>query len=376
MHFDLTQEQQMLRDSVRGFMSERYTFEQQQRFADSAAGFSEDCWEQYAELGWLGLGLPEENGGLGLSLLESALVLEEFGRALALEPYATTAILCARIVERGDNPGWRAELLPAIAAGQARLALAHTERHSRYAVGDGIDTVAQRVAGGYTVTGEKFLVLDAPAADRLIVSAGLDGTAALFLVDATAPGLAFESYPTLDGGRAADMRFHAVFVPDHALLVGPARAAAVLEEAVDRLILAKTAELLGGMEAALALTADYLKLRRQFGRSLGSFQALQHRMAEIFVEVQEARSMFYYGLAQIDAQAQRRRGAVSAVKAMVAQAAKFACGQCIQLHGGIGMTAEYRVGHYFKRALAYEKMYGDTDHHLERFAAATAESSS
>lgn len=367
MDFNLTDEQQMLREAVRRFAREQYTFEARRRLLDSEQSFGADNWSSYAELGWLALGVPEDVGGLNCSFVETALVMEEFGRVLALEPYASSAILCARIVDASENGGHRQALLPALAEGELRMALAHTEADARYNLASVQSTRGQKSGDAFVIDGVKTLAFDAPSADQLIVSAQLDGGFALFLVPCAADGVSMSPYRLIDGTRAADVEFKSVRVPASALLVDPARALHILEEAVDRTVLAQVAEALGAMESVLEITNAYIKQRVQFGQPIGKFQALQHRMAEMFVEVQETRSILYRGMALLDAAPAERKRAISAAKVVASNAAKFVGAQGIQLHGGIGMTEEYAVGHYYKKLIAFEKRYGDTEYHVERY---------
>jgi alkylation response protein AidB-like acyl-CoA dehydrogenase len=368
--FTLTEEQQILAEGAERYLAAQYTFEQRRTLLTSAAGCSDDHWKTFAELGWLALPVPEDAGGLGGSLIDSALITEAMGRRLVLEPYGTTAILAVRVIERSGNTEVRAEVLPAIAEGVCRVALAHGEIGSRYDTRT-VQTRALRDSDGYVIDGVKAMVFDGPAANKLIVSANIaDQTGfALFIVDTDAPGVTVRGYPLIDGTRGADVELAEVRVKSGALLVSGDRAVEVLDEATDRLVLVRVAEALGAMEVVLQLTSEHLKSRQQFGQPLAKFQALQHRMAEMFVEVQETRSILYRGLAYIDAPAAERKAAVSAAKIVAANGARIVGEQGIQLHGGGGMTDEYQVGHYYKRLIALEKAFGDVDYHLERLAA-------
>lgn len=367
MDFNLTDEQQMLRDAVRRFVGEQYAFEARRRVLDSADGFSKQNWRTYAELGWIALGLPEDVGGLNCSFVETVIVMEEFGRVLAMEPYASSAILCARIVDMSGRSELREALLPALGEGKLLMALAHSEADARYNLAAVGTTTAKAVGEGYMLEGSKTLAFDSPSADQLIVSARLDSGFGLFLVPRETAGVTLQSYPLIDDTRAADVEFKAVRLPASALLVEPQRALEVLEEAIDRTVLAQVAEALGAMEAVLEITNAYIKQRVQFGQPIGKFQALQHRMSEMFVEVQETRSILYRGMALLDSAPAMRKGAISAAKVVASNAAKFVGAQGIQLHGGIGMTEEYAVGHYYKKLIAFEKRYGDTEFHVGRY---------
>jgi alkylation response protein AidB-like acyl-CoA dehydrogenase len=373
MDFNLTDEQQMLRESASRFVREQYGFESRRKWTANA-GWSSERWGQYAEMGWLSLSIPEEMGGLGCSFVETALVAEELGRGMVLEPFIGCAVLAARLVERGDAPGFTAQresLLAGIADGSAIALLAHSEPGSRFEL-DAVATEARETAGGWVIDGTKMMVPGAPGATHFIVSANVQGQGvALFLLHREA--VVLQSYALIDGTRAADIELHGVAVSKDALLAIPGSTLPLLEEAMDRAALAQVAEGLGCMEAVLALTAEYLKTRQQFGQPIGKFQALQHRMSEMFVEVQETRSILLRGLANLEGEPAARKQAVSAAKVMLGTAGRFVGGQGIQLHGGIGVTDEYQVGHYYKRLLALEKIYGDSDWHLDRFIAAQRE---
>ena len=374
MDFNLTDEQQMLRDGVRRFAVERYSFEARKRLLATVERYSPQNWNTYAELGWLALALPEEVGGLGCSFVETAIVMQELGRVLALEPYATSAILGAHIIGASENNNQRAPLLSQLGTGQLRVALAHSEPGARYELNAVHATTAHATDDGYVLSGVKTLVFDAPAADQLVVSAAMaaEGSFGLFIVPTDAAGVVMNAYPLIDGTRAADIELKALRLPNSALLVSPRRAFDVLEEAIDRTVLAQVSEALGAMEAVLDITNGYLKQRVQFGQPIGKFQALQHRMAEMFVEVQQTRSILYRGMALLEAAPAERKRAVSAAKVAACNAGKFVGTQGIQLHGGIGMTEEYSIGHYYKKLVAFEKRFGDTEFHISRYVEAGA----
>jgi len=366
MDFNLSEEQRQLRDGAARFLREQYPFDKRRQLA-AGAGFSAEAWGRYAELGWLALGLPEEVGGLGCSFIETALLAEEFGRGMVLEPYIPCAVLCARLLERSTGFAARNGLLEALAEGRLMLALAHAEPGERYAA-EARRTQARPTATGWSLEGRKTLVAGAPIADQLLVTACIEGETALFLVPARADGVTVQDYALIDGTRAGDVHLGEAAVPRENLLARGSAATTLLEEALDRANLALCADALGCLEAAMAATSDYIKTRQQFGQPIGRFQALQHRMAEMFVEAQEARSALYRGLAAIDAgDAVARMTAVSAARVAVSAAARFVTEQGIQLHGGIGMTDEYQVGHYYKRVIVATKLFGDDDWHLDRY---------
>lgn len=369
MNFHFTDEQQMLSDAAERFTRDEYEFHDTYRPAlASATGYSMAHWQQYAEFGWLALGLPEDVEGLGCSFVETTIVLDALGKALALEPYVPTAVLGAHLVDRSGNQTQRTALLPGVASGSIMLALAHNEPERRFSLESVPRTAAQPQAGGWSLDGTKMLAWQADSASHLIVSASLEGELALFLVDAGNPGLTLQSYPLIDGTHAADIVLRSVQLADDALLARGAAARALLEEAVDRAIVGMSAMAVGAIEAVLDITSDYIKERKQFGQAIGAFQASQHRMAEMFIEAQEARSSLYRALAHLDGEAALRKAAVSSTKVVVSHAGRLVTGLAIQLHGGYGVTDEYQVSHYYKKLMCYEQLFGDTDFHLKRYA--------
>ena len=372
MDFNLSEEQLMLKDGVDRFIQQEYGFETRREIATSEEGFSRARWQDYAELGWLGLMLPEDVGGLACSFVETAIVMEAFGRGMVLEPFVQTALLCSAIIDRSGSNAKRQALLPAVIEGRLLLALADSEAGSRFKLGCGDRTVARKTAGGYLLSGAKTLVMAGGSADQLLVTARLNEQAedlAIFVLDRRAAGVTCRTYRLLDGSCAADIEFRDVELDASSLLVASDRAREVLEVATGLATLANVAEMLGVMEAVMDITAEYIKARVQFGQPIGKFQALQHRMAEMFVAVQETRSILYCGIAHLDRPATERSRVISAGKAVAGRASRFVCAQGIQLHGGMGITEEYQVGHYFRKMTMMEKLYGDIDFHLARFAA-------
>lgn len=374
MDFMLSDEQQMIRESVRRFCENDYDFEQRRVLHNSADGFSRDHWRTFAELGWLGIGLPEAAGGFGGGAVDEAIVMEEFGRALVLEPYLACAILAGQAVAAAAPAQSEALLAPMI-AGESLLALAHGEAAARGRVAWVETTAEADGSGSYRLSGAKSQVLGGPAADLLIVSARSGGDAgeragiSLFAVPADAPGIERRAYRLIDGSRVADVTLRDVTVPAGALLGEAGTAFAALDLAVNRAIVALCAETLGAMERALWMTRDYLKTRRQYGVTLNTFQSLQHRMADMLVECEQSRSMLYQGFAALaNADPEQRRKGVSALKVQIGRSGGFVCGNAIQLHGGIGVTDEYIVGHFYKRAVSAGLLFGNTDFHLQQFA--------
>lgn len=369
MNFELSDEQKLLSDSAQRYIREKYQFEERRQVFKDADGFSKKHWHNFAEMGWLALNIPEEFGGLSGSSFDLALLMEQLGGGLVVEPVVETAVLCAKLIQASGNLALRERLLGQIACGEVVLALAHQEQQSRHEYDTEIETTARPVAGGWSLTGIKHRVFHGASAQHWLVTAEIEGTGdfAVFVVDRHPVSAALDSYELVDGSRAADITLDHTLIPEDALLLRGDEALEILEEALDHAVLAMSAACLGSMEAVMAMTADYLKTRVQYGKPLAQFQALQHRMAEMFVETDQARSMLASAIAAIESgDVQRRRFAVSGLKVVTARAQYFVSGQGIQLHGGIGTTDEYAVGHHYKFALVYDKRFGDSDFHLDR----------
>ncbi|HEY2929400.1 acyl-CoA dehydrogenase family protein [Piscinibacter sp.] len=376
MDFDLSDEQRMLQDSVQRLLAERCSFEQRQAQLGEPGGYSRALWMQFAELGLLGLPFSEADGGLGGGAVDTFIVMEALGRTLCPAPYFATVVLCGGVLRAAASPAQRAALVPAIAAGELTLAFAHSETQARYDLAD-VRTTARRQGEGWVLDGEKRFVLAGDSAQRLIVSARVAGEGshrdgiALFLLDAGTPGLSRRGYLTQDRSRAADLRLNAVRVGTGALIGEAGSAIGAIEQAVDGAIAALCAEAVGAMAYAHELTVDYLKVRKQFGVAIGSFQALQHRAVDMLVATEQARSMALYATMMCtEPDAAERQRAISAAKVQVNKSARFVGQEAVQLHGGIGMTEECQVGHYLRRLTMIEMMFGDTGHHLRRLARA------
>ncbi len=378
MDFDLNDEQRQLKESVDRLLLDHYgDLNQRLSYMKQPKGFSADLWRRYAELGLLGIPFAEEHGGLGQGLTETMIVAEAFGRALVVEPYFASIILGGGALRYAGNAALLAELVPPIVEGKLTLALAHQERQARYDLADTATTARGDGKGGYTLEGEKCVVLAGASADKLIVSARASGERrdhsgiGLFLVDAKANGLTRREYPTQDGFRAADIGFSAVHVGPEGVLAGPEQGLTVLRRVVDEAIAALAAESVGAMAALHELTVDYLKTRKQFGVPIGSFQVLQHKAVDMFTALEQARSMAYYAtMMAAEPDAAERQRAIAAAKVQIGRSARFVGETAIQLHGGIGMTMEYKAGHYFKRLIMIDLAFGDADHHLRELAKA------
>ncbi len=374
MDFELSPEQEQLRDNVVRLMKDRYGFEARKTYQAAREGWSKALWGDYAKMGLLGAPFAESDGGFGGGAVETMIVMEEFGKALALEPYLQTVVLCGALVKHAASDRQRADLIGAIAAGDLRLSFAHMEKQSGFDLHD-VSLTAVKDGDSFVLKGEKTLVGHGDSADRLIVSARVEGGRrdregiGLFLVGADASGVSRRGYPTQDGQRAAEIGFTDVRVAPQDVLGVPGAALPAIERAVDETIAALSAEAVGAMSEALTMTVDYLKTRKQFGVAIGSFQALQHRASDMVVALEQARSMMVLAaMAADEADAGERAKTMSAVKTQIGRSARFIGQQAVQMHGGIAMTYEYKVGHLFKRLTMIDGAYGDADLHVRRLA--------
>jgi pimeloyl-CoA dehydrogenase small subunit len=374
MDFEPSDEQRLLRESVDRLLADHYGFAQRRGYLAEPEGFSAQMWSRYAEQGLLGLPFVEEYGGFGGGAIEIMLVMEAFGRVLALEPYLATVVLAGTALRLAGSEAQKTAILPRVAEGNMTLAFAHGERQARYDLTD-VLTTAKSTAHGWVLDGAKSVVAHGDGADRLIVSARLSGERddpegiGLFLVDAKASGVARRSYPMRDGTRAAEISLSGVEVARDDVLGEPGSALPVVERVVEAGIAATSAEAVGAMEAMHALTLEYLKTRQQFGKPIGQNQVLQHRAAEMLIALEQGRSMAMLAAMMVDEPDPAERAHnIAMAKVGVGQAGRFVAQNAIQLHGGIGMTEEYAVGHYFRRCMVIEHTFGDPAHHLSRLA--------
>jgi alkylation response protein AidB-like acyl-CoA dehydrogenase len=374
MDLNLSDEQRLLRESAERFVAESYDAEHRRRMANDPLGFSPAVWKQFAELGWLALPIPEEFDGLGGGPVEIGILMEAFGRGLVSEPYVATVVLGAALIDRCGSTAQKQASLPKIADGSLKLAFAHSERAARFDLAK-VATTATRTAQGWRLSGSKIAVLDGHAADDVIVSAhlhdhqGPSRRIGLLLVPATAQGLSTSDYPRLGGGRACNIELSGVQLAEDALLGDGEDALPAIEWAVDRAMAALGAEAVGIMQTLLDTTLEYTKIRKQFGRALSANQVIRHRLADMAIQVDEARSMALRAALKADATPLERTRAASAAKAKIGKCARFVGEQSIQLHGGMGVTEELEVGAYFKRLVAFDTLFGGSAHHYARHAA-------
>lgn len=370
MDFTFNEEQQQFADALRRWVDKDYSFDTRKRIVHSPSGVSDVAWNMLAELGMTALPVPEAQGGFSGNAVDMLVVMQELGRGLVVEPYFAT-VWGAKFLQLAGNQHHRLE---DVANGELKLACALGEKHSRYDLAD-IKTIAGINGEGYRIDGTKTVVIHGGQADALIVSARSAGTQrdtngiSLFVVPTDTPGVVIRDYRTIDGQRAATVQFNHVAVPASALLSKLGGGWDMLEEAVDYGVSLLCAEAVGAMDALFNATLEYVKTRKQFGLAIGSFQALQHRMADMYIHLEQARSMAMLVAARMVCDAEERRRVASAAKVRIGQAAKFIGQQAVQLHGGMGVTDELPAAHHFKRLTMIELTLGDVDHHLERFTA-------
>ena len=372
MDFEFTEEQRLLRESLDRLLGDSYEFAQRKVYLAEPEGFSRAMWARYAELGLLGLPFAEEHGGFGGGGVETMIVMEALGRVIALEPYLATVVLAGTALKLAGSAAQQEALIPQIADGSLRLAVAHGERQARYDLAD-VVTTAAKTGSGWRLDGAKSVVVHGDSADRLIVSARVSGDrhdrdgVGLFLVDPQATGVARRAYPMRDGTHAADIALSGV---EAEALGEPGQALAIIERVQQAGIAATSAEAVGAMETMLNMTVEYLKTRVQFGRPIGDNQALQHRATEMMIAMEQGRSLAMLAAVMVaDEDAGQRDRDLSTAKVGVGQAARFVSQNAVQLHGGIGMTDEYAIGHFFRRCMVIEHSFGDTGYHLSKLAA-------
>ncbi len=374
MDFTFSDEQTMFQESVRRFLADEYGFDKRRAILAEDHGFRPAHWQSFAELGWLAAPFPEALGGLGGSPVETMLLMELFGRNLVVGPYLATVVLGGQTVLLTGDSAQQEAVLPAVAGGEMKLALAFAEPRSRYDLAD-VSTRATADGAGYVLEGQKAVVFYAATADKIIVTARSAGDRrdpggiTFFLVDADAPGLGARHYRTQDGGSASELTLDRVRVGPEAVLGAPGAALPVLETVLDHGIGAVCAEAGGAIWAVYEQTLDYLKQRKQFGQTIGSFQAIQHRMVDVYMKCQLAQSMVYEVTDALSGDDPgRRRRAAAAAKYEVGRAADHVGKEGIQLHGGMGMMDEMPLGHHFKRITMINASFGDPSHHLRRYA--------
>ncbi|MCB1644007.1 MAG: acyl-CoA dehydrogenase family protein [Pseudomonadales bacterium] len=376
MDFSLSEEQSLLQDSVQRFIQNDYAFETRQKLLQTEEGFSRDNWSRFAELGWLALPFREESGGFGGGAVETMIMMEELGKGLVVEPVISSAYLAGKCLEESGQTAHIEGPLAEIIAGTKLGALAFVEPQARFNLAD-VKTTATAEGDGFVINGFKGLVLGGPSADLLVVVARTSGeqrdTAGitLFLVDAAAEGVSLRNYPTVDGHRASELTLESVKVDGSAVIGTVGEGLAILGKVIDYGILAVSAEAVGAMEVAYKSTVEYCKTREQFGQPIGKFQVLQHRMVDMFMEHEQSKSLLYMAAMLLDeGYNDEARKAVSALKVQIGKSGRFVGQNAIQLHGGMGMTEEMAIGHYFKRLTVIDTLFGNVDFHLKKYTQA------
>lgn len=373
MNFDLSEEQQLLKDSVDRFVSDNYDLETRQALSKNDAGFSDTYWQTMAELGWLGVTVPEAHGGFGGNQADTMVLMEAFGKGLVLEPFFASAVLGTRAIVAGASTELQNKLLPELISGQCRLSLAYAEEQARFDLEDVVTRAAQD-GGDFILSGHKSMVQHGGSADYLVVSARTSGGQrdeqgiSLFLVDSKSEGVSIQSFPTVDGQQASEVTFKDVPVTADCLLGELDQGFGLLQDIAIDGILALAAEAVGAMEVLYKDTVAYTQERQQFDQSLSDFQVLQHRMVDMFMEYEQCKSMLYRATLEVVQQGREAMRTVHALKYMVGKNGTFIGENAVQLHGGMGVTEELRIGHYFKRLLVIDAQFGNSDHHLGCFA--------
>ncbi|MDB5457489.1 MAG: acyl-CoA dehydrogenase domain protein [Caulobacter sp.] len=372
MDFNFTEEQSMLRDTVASFLQDKYDFEARRKVVASDSGWRPELWRAFAEeLGILGAPFSEALGGLGGGAVDNMIVMEEFGKALVIEPYLGTVVIGGGFLKHSGYAG-AASVIEGIIGGTVRIAFAYAEPQARYTWRD-LTTTAKKDGSGYLLNGHKAVVIGAPFATHLVVTARTGGGqrdaggVSVFLVDKGLKGIVTRDYPTVDGNRASEIYFENVSIPADALISVEGGGLPLVDKVIDEATAAVGAEAVGVLRKLHEGTLDYAKQRKQFGTAIGNFQVLQHRMVDMFIEVEQAVSMTYMATIKLDESDADRAKAVSAAKVRIGRACKFVGQNAIQIHGGMGMTDELAIGHYFKRATLIEGLFGSVDHHLRRY---------
>jgi pimeloyl-CoA dehydrogenase small subunit len=373
MDFSFTEEQTLLRNSVQKFVQNDYDFEKRRAIAKSETGWKRENWKQFAELGLLGAPFAEDFGGLGGGPVETMIIMEEFGRGLVIEPYLGTVVLAGGFLTHGGSKAQKEQYIGEIVEGKRVFAFAFAEPQGRYNLAD-LAVTAKKSGAGYTLNGHKAVVIGAPWADSLIVTARTGGGqrdekgVSVFVVDKKAKGVSCRDYPTVDGLRASEVTFENVALGADALIGPEGAGLPLVERVVDEGIAALSAEAIGAMKVLNDTTVEYCKTRKQFGVPIGKFQVLQHRMVDMFMNYEQSVSITFMVTLKLGESETERKKAASAAKVQIGKAGRFIGQNAVQLHGGMGMTDELNVGHFFKRLTMIDTMFGNVDHHLKRYA--------
>jgi alkylation response protein AidB-like acyl-CoA dehydrogenase len=373
MNFDFSEEQTMIKDSVSRFVREEYDFDTRRKIINSDDGMSREFWSMFAELGWLSVPFAEEYGGFGGAVEDIAAVMEEMGKGIVVEPYASTVVVFGGLLSAATNEALKSEVIPTIIDGSCMGSLASVESQSRYEMTD-VSTTATACDGGYSISGEKTVVANGGTSNKFVVTARTSGGQferdgiSLFLVDASAPGVVVKSYKMMDGQSAATVTFKAVVVAESQMLNAAGEGMDLIDQVMPEILMGLSAEALGIMATLNTLTVEYTKVRQQFDTPISSFQALQHRMVDTFMACEQTKSMLYRGLCQAgEGDRDELLKTVHALKSTVARNGRLIGEEAIQIHGGIGMTDELNIGHLVKRLMMINVTFGDGDYHQKKF---------
>ena len=372
MNFELSEEQKMIQQSVERFVQENYDLSNRIKISSEDPGFSKEYWSSMAELGWLGLAFSEEDGGFGGNQIDTLVLMEQFGKGLVLEPFLANVVLGGGSIKRGASKEIKDSIIPSLIDGSLQITLAYAEEQSRFDIED-VATAAREENGGFIINGKKSMVLNAESADKIVVVARTSGSQvdeegiSLFVVDADAEGIEKENFPTVDGLRASEIIFKDVKVESTTLIGEKDKGFSILQAVVNDAILALAAEAVGAMEVLYKDTVEYTQQREQFDHPLSDFQVLQHRMVDMFMEYEQCKSLLFRATMETVQDPSLSQRTVHALKHLIGKSGIFVGESAVQLHGGMGVTEELRIGHFFKRLLVIDSQFGNADFHLDKF---------
>ena len=372
MNFELSEEQKMIQQSVERFVQENYDLTNRVKISSEDPGYSQEYWTAMAELGWLGLAFSEEEGGFGGNQIDTLVLMEQFGKGLVLEPFLANIVLGGGAIKRGGSPAIKESILPNLIEGNLQVTLAYAEEQSRFDIED-VATAAREDGSNFIINGKKSMVLNAESADKIVVVTRTSGSQvdedgiSLFLVDATSKGIERENFPTVDGLRASEITFTDVEVPSNNLIGEKDKGFSILQAVVNDAILALSAEAVGAMEVLYKDTVEYTQQREQFDHPLSDFQVLQHRMVDMFMEYEQCKSLLLRATMETVQDPILAQRTVHALKHLIGKSGIFVGESAVQLHGGMGVTEELRIGHFFKRLLVIDSQFGNSDFHLDKF---------
>ena len=372
MNFELSEEQKMIQQSVERFVQENYDLTNRVKISSEDPGYSKEYWGSMADLGWLGLAFDEEDGGFGGNQIDTLVLMEQFGKGLVLEPFLANIVLGGGIIKRAASPAIKESIIPSLMEGKLQITLAYAEEQSRFDIED-VATAAREEDGGFVINGKKSMVLNAESADKIIVVTRTSGSQvdengiSLFIVDASSEGVEKQNFPTVDGLRASEITFEDVKVSSEALVGEKDKGFKILQAVVNDAILALSAEAVGAMEVLYKDTVEYTQQREQFDHALSDFQVLQHRMVDMFMEYEQCKSLLFRATLETVEDPDLAQRTVHALKHLIGKSGIFVGESAVQLHGGMGVTEELRIGHFFKRLLVIDSQFGNADFHLDKF---------